>query len=134
MHSNSSQTGLLNNDQVTFKSLLEYVSHISLILQKSILKFHLNKCVHPQRRKKHPKHWGIFSNFHKETSMRRLPWGDSDELNSSSSIYLYVKISLNFYLQVQCKHTDFTFTSSTAYSRKGRGKKENQVSQKWAVL
>lgn len=39
---------------------------------------------------------------------------EESDLIHSSSIYLYTKISLSFYLQVSCKYTYFTFTSSSA--------------------
>lgn len=45
----------------------------------------------------------------------------------SSSIYLYMKMSLYFYLQASCKDTYFTFTSLSAYPRKERGKKTHSL-------
>ena len=110
MHRNSSQTGLFNNDWVTLKSVLANVSYIKFNI-RNILKFHLINCA-TQKGEKYPKHWGIL-----------LPLKE-DQINLShgSSICLYMKISLSFYLQVSCKYTYFTFTSSNAHPREGNKK------------
>ena len=120
MHRNSSQTGLFNNDWVTLKSVLANVSYIKFNI-RNILKFHLINCA-TQKGEKYPKHWGIL-----------LPLKENQiNLSHGSSICLYMKISLSFYVQVSCKYTYFTFTSSNAHPRVGN--KKPQLSQKWAVL